>query len=118
MINIKYPFYIKPQNMEDFLDIKKGKEKKEYFPDPSTLLCPNLKEKTPLSVYLSSNNAVKIESYMNYFLLFFSIINKLFSCEDKVYTFYFLFYFLLFSFFENTKYFNTHTHTRREGRRF
>ena len=41
MINIKYPFYIKPQNMEDFLDIKKGKEKKEYFPDPSKLLCPN-----------------------------------------------------------------------------
>ena len=46
---------------------------------------------------------------MNYFLLFFSIINKLFSCEDKVYTF----YFLLFSFFENTKYFNTHTQGER-----
>ena len=49
--------------------IKKEERKREYLLDPTKLLYQNKKEKTPLSIYLSSK-CCKIESYisMSYFL--------------------------------------------------
>ena len=51
--------------------------------NPTKLSCPNIKENTSQLNY--AINAVKFELYISMSSFLFSIMNDLFSCEDKVY---------------------------------
>ena len=79
----KYPFYIKPKNKEDLLDIIYIKYIYIYLLNPTKLLCPNIKENNSQLIY--AVNAVNFELYSSMSSFLFSIMNDLFSCEDKVY---------------------------------
>ena len=78
----KYPFYIKPKNKEDLLDIIYIYIY-IYMLNPTKLLCPNIKENNSQLIY--AVNAVNFELYSSMSSFLFSIMNDLFSCEDKVY---------------------------------
>ena len=80
MTSDKYPFYIKPKNKEDLLDIIYIYI---YLLNPTKLLCPNIKENNSQLIY--AVNAVNFELYSSMSSFLFSIMNDLFSCEDKVY---------------------------------
>ena len=80
----KYPFYIKPKNKEDLLDIIYIKYIYIYIYllNPTKLLCPNIKENNSQLIY--AVNAVNFELYSSINSFLFLIMNDLFSCEDKV----------------------------------
>ena len=80
----KYPFYIKPKNKEDLLDIIYIKYIYIYIYllNPTKLLCPNIKENT--SQLICAVNAVKFELYISMSSFLFSITNDLFFCNDKI----------------------------------
>ena len=86
MTSDKNPFYIKPKSKEGLLDIIYIYIY-IYMLNPTKLLCRNIKKNTSQLIY--AVNVVKFELYISMssfpFSFLFSIINDLFSCEDKVY---------------------------------